>query len=59
MTHVAVTLTYVTRSDQAIGFEEPERFGMFWLPKSQIRNLDDIVGANYKNGDEVEVEIPT
>jgi len=56
--HVSVTLTYVTSSLAAIAFEQPESFGIFWLPKSQIQNHVTFNAADYGNGDLIEVEIP-
>ena len=57
-TYVSITLTYVTSSLAAIAFELPEEPGVFWLPKSQIRNLEVFNATKYSNGDKIELEIP-
>ena len=58
MKYVSVELTYVTKSQAALGFEIPESLGIFWLPKLEIKNIDEIIDSGYSNGDKVEVEIP-
>lgn len=58
MKYVSVNLTYVTGSLGAIGFEIPEALDLIWIPRSQIRNHDEIIETDYVNGDKMDVEIP-
>jgi len=55
---VTVELVYATTSLKALAFDYMEGPGIFWLPKSQMSNLEAIEAASPSIGDKVTVHIP-
>ncbi len=58
MTHVRITLEWENNRQKAVGFNLPDELGIFWLPKSQIRNIDALLASEPGYRELVVVEIP-
>ena len=62
MRYVSITLIYETQTEKALGFCDPEAGVVLlepvWIPKSEIRNFEDLPDFTEYENRELDLEIP-